>query len=218
MEQGSHEWIVARLGKITARLGKITASRFNDIVKIDGTLRTGDTPNSYMNEKIVEIMNHQSKNIVTSTAIEWSTDNESDARKLYEELTFSSVREVGFFTHSEMHYVGCYPDGLINGNGGIKIDCPYNSEDHVNTISNKKVPSQYIAQIQGNIWINDLDWVDFVSYDPRMIDDAYKIYIIRCRRDYGYIDNLISSLGEFWKKLQEKIEQLEPYIQTTVSI
>ena len=201
MEQRSNEWF-------QARLGKLTASRFDDIVKLDGTLRTGERPLNYMNEKIYELLNNKPFEIESNMAMQWGTDTEQEARLAYEYETFETVEEVGFVTHQGYGYIGCSSDGLVGEDGGIEIKCPYNSGNHISTLVNDKMPNRYKAQVQGNIFINELKWMDYVSYDPRMEKETMKIKIIRYERDDSYLRNLVHSLREFWHDLHQKLSNM----------
>lgn len=206
MEQRTDEWY-------QARLGKLTASRFNDIVKLDGTLKTGETPKNYMDEKIYELLNDKPINIEANKAMQWGTDTEDEARLAYEDSTFEIVQEVGFVVHPTYDFIGCSSDGLVGGNGGIEIKCPYNPTNHIRTIIDNECPSRYKAQVQGNIWINQLEWMDFVSFDPRMAQEERQIKIIRCYLDTKYVGNLEVSLSSFWEQTLYKLSQIpgSPY-------
>lgn len=105
----------------------------------------------------------------TPPSCQWGIDHEYEAIQAYEERTFREVKCPVEFRASRTHsYVGGTMDGLIGSVGGVKIKCPYNSSEHLdNNREGKQLYNQYMFQVQGYIWIYELSWIDFVSYDPR---------------------------------------------------
>ena len=188
-EQGTEEW-----HKI--RLGKITASKF-DIL----TGKTfGKTVYNYAYEIVAEIITGQWKE-VSAKQMEWGSENEPYARKAYKMLTFNNAKEIGFIEHDDM--IGCSPDGIIGDEGLIEIKCPWNSSNHVISLAKKEIPLIYKAQVQGQLWISERKWCDFVSYDPRVKDDFKKIILIRVNRDEEYIEFLKEKVFKFKKIVQD---------------
>ena len=91
----------------------------------------------------------------------------------------------------------------------IEIKCPYNSVNHVRTILSKEVPSEYIYQVQGQMWVLNKDWCDFVSYDPRM-PESHRMIIIRVERD----DEKIEALSELIEIFCERMKEMELEVDT----
>jgi len=58
-----------------------------------------------------------------------------------------------------------------------------------------------MPQVQGNLWINDREWCDFISFDPR-IDGDGRLFIKRIYRDETYIKNLERRVFAFIQKLE----------------
>jgi hypothetical protein len=50
-------------------------------------------------------------------------------------------------------------------------------------------PPEHRPQVQGNLWVTNRQWWDFVSYSPDM-PEHLRLYIFRVHRDEDYIDNL----------------------------
>lgn len=198
--QGSEEWL-------QARLGKATASRFNDIL---ATTRSGYSTSrrNYAAELAIEILTGQRNDFYKSSAMEWGTDTEPVARLQYTLETGNDVEETGFWEH-EILPCGASPDGLVNTDGLIEIKCP-NTATHMETLMSKKVPRQYIAQVQGQLWMTDRKWCDFVSFDPRIPENAQMI-IIRVARDDVFIRNLQFELENFLKEVHEQVEFIKNY-------
>ena len=53
-----------------------------------------------------------------------------------------------------------------------------------------------MAQLQGGMWLCNLKWADFVSFDPRLPPE-YRIFIQRVPRDAEYIGRLQSEIMGF---------------------
>ena len=197
-EQRSKEWF-------DDRLGYITASRFGDVMTKARGAGISKTAESYINEKIAELMTGQSREL-SGEALSWGVELESQARNLYEITRLVEVKNTGFIKSSCMPYVGGSPDGLVGIHGGIEIKCPYNTVNHLEYMKGV-IPKAYYAQIQGNIWISGLDWIDFVSYDPRLIDEERRLYIQRVERNTKFIaEELVPKLDEFIKVYLETLK------------
>jgi putative phage-type endonuclease len=172
------------------RLSKITASKF--AILMGKTF--GKTVYTYAYEIVAEMLTGEWKE-VSAKQMDWGHQNEPKARKNYKLATFNHVEEIGFIEHSEM--IGCSPDGLIGKSGMLEIKCPWNSSNHVISLSKKEVPAIYKAQVQGQLWVSERDWCDFVSYDPRIKDPLKQLIIIRANRDESYIDELKNKVYKF---------------------
>jgi len=198
--QGSDDWL-------RARAGHATASRFCDILaasKKDGKpLKARD---DYLMELVVEQITGEPIFSASSYAMQWGTASEPYARAAYERTTGSLVREVGFVKHKTHAWVGASSDGLVGASGGIEIKCPFNSAVHLATWEGG-MPEHHQAQVYGQMWILDLEWIDFCSYDPRMLGDGQhlQLYRQRIQRDQKYIDELEDKVLNFLSEVDAKV-------------
>src|SRR5688572_21732604 len=87
-------------------------------------------------------------------------EQEPLARMLYEELTFSEVKNGGFFDWGEY---GDSPDGLVADDGVTEFKSVIASTHEANIKRGAPDPS-YKWQIVGHIDGTTRDWVDFGSY------------------------------------------------------
>lgn len=199
IEQGSEEWL--RL-----RLGLVSASRFKDIM-INPRSKTelfSATAKSYMLELIAEIVTGEQRD-VSGKALEWGSNNEKSAQIEYAFEQGVTVDEIGICLTDDKQ-VGASPDGFVGGFGGIEIKCPYNSANHISTIIAGEMPKEHIAQVQGNLLVNNRLWWDFVSYDPR-IDGKGRIFITRIERDEEYIEKLQIKLTAFLIEMKRILKE-----------
>lgn len=198
--QRSPEWYAARLGLATG-------SRFADII---AKTRSGysTTRKNYAAELATERLTGIQAENFTSAAMTWGTDTEPVARLEYELTTGNTVEETGFWTHDTLK-AGASPDGFVGEDGLIEIKCP-NPATHIETLQTGKVPRQYVAQIQGQMWITNRKWCDFVSYDPRMPQNA-QLFITRVERDDEFIAELEREVTDFLGEVAELVEFIKNY-------
>jgi putative phage-type endonuclease len=193
-EQRSDEWFAQRLGKFTA-------STFGDCMS-SGRSKDSKftlTGQSLIREKITEIMTGERKRI-SGDALEWGTNNEPIAIELYEKVAGVKVKEAPFvILKGYEKWAGGSPDGFIeNTKGIIEVKCPFISVNHVEALIENKIPakafSKYYTQIQFNILCTGLEFCDFISFDPRMIEDKNKLCVVRIPRNEEYIVKIIERL------------------------
>jgi predicted phage-related endonuclease len=156
-----------------------------------------------MAELVAERLTGVSPDNYQSAAMQWGVENEATAQLEYSLLTGADVEETGLWLHDTLK-AGASPDGLVNEDGIIEIKCP-NSATHIDTLQKRAVPSQYWAQVQGQLWITGRLWCDFISYDPRMPVNAQMI-IVHVERDDDYIKKLEQEVREFLQGVDDQVE------------
>ena len=62
-----------------------------------------------------------------------------------------------------------------------------------------ELPATYKPQVQGQLWISEREWCDFVSYDPR-IPHSSRFFCTRVYRDEKYIKELETKEQDRQKK------------------
>ena len=191
-QQGSDEWF-------NVRLGKITASHFSDVM----AKGTSKTRKDYMIKLATERLTGLPEASYSNAYMEWGIENEPAAREYYETLYGVQVEQVGFAELNE--WVGCSPDGLVGKDGLVEIKCP-KSTTHVSTILNNKMQTCYTAQVQGQIWVMERKWCDWISFDPRVTSNP--LFMVRVQRDEKYIAVLELEVEQFIKELKVMIEKL----------
>jgi len=190
-EQGSPEWLAARLGIPSA-------SMFAKIVTTKGAWST--SADTYINQLVAERLTGEREEVFQSHHMIRGTELEPDARDLYSLMTNSEVIEVGFCLHDTLA-AGCSPDGLIGEDGGLEIKCPAPST-HVEYLRGGVLPSKYKQQVMGCLWITGREWWDFVSYHPTM-----KPLIVRVERDEEYIAALETCVTKAVHLIEQNVEK-----------
>ena len=197
IEQGSDDWLMLRLGKLTA-------SKFADVISKGRGKEPSKTRVSYMYQLAAEILVGEPTTFFKNAAMQWGTDCEPQARAAYEIKHDLDVVECAFIEHSE--WCGVSPDGLVGDNGLLEIKAP-NTTTHLKYYMAGTMPEEYLAQVQGQLWVSGRDWCDFVSYDPRVRSEA-DYFELRVNRDDEYIKNLEVQCGTFIDELKELLTKL----------
>lgn len=190
-EQGSDEWIAARLGIPSA-------SMYGKIITTQGKWST--QADTYINQLVAEKLTGEQTPFYQNEHMARGTELEPDARKMYEFIKDVEVQEVGFCLHDTLE-AGASPDGLIGEDGGLEIKCPAPAT-HVEYLRGGKLPSKYKQQVMGCLWITGREWWDFMSYHPSM-----KPLIVRVERDEDYIAELEACVSKAVKLIEENVEK-----------
>ncbi|WP_439234920.1 YqaJ viral recombinase family protein [Lonepinella koalarum] len=155
-EQGSEQWL-------TARLGIPTATGIKNIVTANGQKSSGWI--NYLAELVAESIEGASDNI-KSSAMERGNLLEPQARMAYEFETGYDVRQVGGVYLNADKELMVSPDGLIPElKKGLEIKCP-KMKTHIKYILESGVPTEYVIQVQIALWVTKYQSWDFVSYCP----------------------------------------------------
>ena len=189
VEQGSEEWFAARVGvpsasifdKIVTSKGALSTSKQKLIYKLAGERVIGEKEEGY-----------------TNGAMQRGIELEPEARALFELITDLEVEEVGLCYHDERKDRSCSPDGhIVKEKEGLEIKCP-ELQTHVEYLIAKKLPTKYIQQVQGSLYITGLERWHFFSYYPGM-----KPLHIVVERDEIFIAKLSKALDDFVVELDE---------------
>lgn len=196
IEQGSEAWL-------KLRLGVATASNFSKIIT-SKTAKISAGIDKYALQLATEKMLIEPEETYQSEAMKRGNDLEPDARQRYCEETLQVVECVTMFLSNCGNY-GYSPDGLVEQDGLIEIKCPL-ATTHANYIINRTLPSEYLQQVQGGLWISGRKWCDFVSYHPNFKEND--IFIIRVERDEHYIELLKDAVLQTIEKRDELLLRL----------
>lgn len=198
VEQRSKEWF-------EARLGVITGSRAKNIFKSNNL--------SFIDELIAERMTLIIEETYTSKFMEHGILFEPEALKTYNERTNSNATEVGYCMHDKYDWLAVSPDALIFENniavGAVEIKCP-SSRKHVEYMRQNKMPNEYKHQIfHYFIVIETLQYLDFVSYDPRF--DQKDLHVVRITREeiQEQLNETFAEYIKFFSKLSKYEKEIK---------
>jgi hypothetical protein len=199
-DQGSEEWL-------KARLGIPTASCFATIMAKGRDGGASKTRADYMRKLAGEILTGQPMDSYSNGHMERGKEWEPDARNLYAFMHDCEPQLVGFIRNGKK---GCSPDSLIGNNGGLEIKSAA-AHIQVERLLNDQLPAEHRAQVQGNLWIAEREWWDFASYCPSL-----PLFVVREYRDEEYISKLSSAVDQFSDELAAIVERVRAKTGSTL--
>ena len=181
VEQGSEAWLRARVGLPTSsefatvmakgKDGGASVTRKTYLMKLAGEILTGEPAESYMNAHM-----------------ERGKAMEEEAREAYAFMKDAEPQQVGFIVNGPK---GCSPDSLLGEDGGLEIKTAL-PHIQVERLLRGELPAEHKAQVQGNLWVTERKWWDFVSYCPRL-----PLLVVRVERDEEYITKISKAVDAF---------------------
>lgn len=192
-EQGSPAWYVCRLGLPTA-------SEFKTVLAQGRGGAESETRRTYLYKLVGEILTGEPMWNYTNEHFERGKQMEEEARDLYTFLTDAELTRVGFIKN---HGAGCSPDSLIGKNGMLEVKTKL-AHLQVEALLDGVLPPEHKAQVQGQLWIAEREWVDFVSYWPKL-----PLLKVRVHRDEPYIERLAKEVERFKDELQTLLARVQ---------
>lgn len=196
--QGTDEWKMLRLGKVTA-------SRVKDIV---ATTKTGysTSRDKYMTQLLLERLTNTVAESYSNDAMSWGTEQEPFARAAYEAAKSVMVDQVAFVNHPTIEMAGASPDGLVNDDGLVELKCPM-SHTHLESLLGG-LDDQYKVQVNWQMACTGRKWTDLCSFDPRFPAEL-QLVIKRFERDDTYIATLEKEVIKFLTELDDKLNKVK---------
>jgi len=196
-EQGTQEWHLARAGLPTAsefqcllakgRGGGESKGRATYIRTLAGQILTGEVLEGYTNQ-------HMERGKVM----------EGEARDWYVFDTDYELTRVGFI-RNDVFRAGVSPDSLIGTDGMLEIKTKL-PHLQLEVLEDGVLPSEHKAQCQGALWVTGRQWIDFVSYWPKL--PPFRIRVVR---DEPYIAALKIAVSDFNAELDALVGKYRNY-------
>ena len=193
-EQGTEEWLAARLGKPSA-------SMFSKLITMTG--KPSSSADAYINQLLGERITGKSEPHYQNEHMIRGNELESDARADYEFISGNTVDQVGFILDDSESY-GCSPDGLIGEDGGLEIKCPAQTTQAGYLRDSQSGVKKYYQQIQGCMWVTGRKWWDFFSYHP---DPNMPHVLVRVERNEEYIEKLSEQVLPVTTTIEKEMEK-----------
>ena len=195
LEQLSDEWF-------QARVGVPSASCFDKIVTSKGEPSKQAVNYAYTlaGERIAgaKAETHQ------SYAMARGCEMEAEARQLFKLITGHQVRQTGILYPDENKRFSCSPDGLIDeAETGLEIKSPL-IHTHVAYLLARKLPTEYVQQVQGSMLITGFRTWHFFSYYPGLPP-----LHIEVPRDDVFIHRLSFEIDKFCALVESTVEKLK---------
>lgn len=186
-EQGSPEWFACRLGVPTA-------SNFSAIL----AKGEGKTRRSYLLKLAGEILTGEVADSYTNPHMERGKLMEDDARQAFAFQFDLEPENVGFMKRGR---VGASPDSLIGPSALLEIKTKLPALQ-LDVLERGTLPSEHVAQVQGQLWISGRSHCHFVSYWPRL-----PLFHVIVERDEKYIATLEQTVSDFVGELDRLVEK-----------
>jgi hypothetical protein len=162
VEQGSIEWM-------QARLGRPTASRFDDVMTAKKLL---PAKTKYHSELVAEYILNQPIEWGSTNFTKRGTNEEGDARRYYSLREEVDVEQVGCILSDDGKIIGS-PDGLVGINGGLEIKI-FGAIKHMACVLGREPDP--IGQPQGLIRIAEREWWDILYYNGELPKRIVRVY------------------------------------------
>lgn len=226
--QGSIEWFEVRRGIATASQFSVVMSEGRadgtmPNTMIDALVKSGcsaaqlaaavkasksknanpaATRAKYLRELAGEILTGELGETYSNSHMERGSEQEAEARLLYAFQTDTEPTIVGFVRNGD---AGCSPDSLVGANGGLEIKSAL-AHIQIERLRKNALPPEHKAQVQGNLWLCEREWWDFMSYCPKLPP-----LIKRVHRDEVYIATMAAAVRKFNEELAELVEWIRAY-------
>jgi hypothetical protein len=199
-QQGSPEWHALRIGRVTS-------SRTKDIMKsdnlpvVDALIAERECFDDHLWDAL--------ENNYESEAMKWGTEQEPEAKAKYTAQTGIELIDVAFCIHDELDWLGMSPDGLTADHiGAVEVKCP-STKTHVRTIRMGGLPNEHKWQVYQYFLVNEkLQWLDFISYDPRFAPKPLYIYRVERNDIIEELKATMDALLKFWVKFEKYHQQV----------
>jgi hypothetical protein len=193
--QGSPEWL-------QVRCGVPTASEFDNIMKLDFTMKGGEGYKTYLYKKVAEAITGPLPSFGSR-----DTDRghflEPEAVPFFEMETGLDVHTVGFVM-SDDGRSGCSPDGLVGEDSGLEIKSP-GAVNQVRYLIDGKLPNDYSAQVHGSLYVTGRKEWHFMSYHRKLP----KFHLV-VKRDEEIMAKIGKCIAAFCADFDAAIEKIEP--------
>jgi len=192
------EWLEARAGVVTGTgLKRVMGRTYKD----------------YIYELIADSL-APVQEAYTNDLMERGHVMEDAAIEEYEARTGEVTEVVGFCLHSEHDWLGLSPDRLVRRGGkyvkGVEVKSP-KSKAHIKYLASDTVSSDYKYQVLHYFIIcPDLEEVDFITYDPRIVIEELRLKVITVKREdvAEEIEEVFEKLNKFrveWEHINSQL-------------
>jgi hypothetical protein len=197
IEQSTPEWYAIRRGLVTA-------SKFGTVLAhgTGGKADPSKTRRQYMLNLISERIGGEPADGYTNRHMERGKAMEQDALNLYALMHDVELERIGFVKANEN--VGCSPDAFaigVNGMAQVKTAEPHIQLERV---LKPELPKEHVAQVQGELWVCEREWNDFVSYWPGL-----PLMVTRVYRDEVKIKSIELGIEMFLNEMYELMTRLK---------
>ena len=184
------------------RAGNPGTSSFDKIITTKG--EPSKSAKDYMMQLAGELITGKSEEQFQSVHMSNGTLREPEARDTFRFITDIEIEEVGLVWKDERKLFHSSPDG-INTNlcTGLEIKSP-KMVTHLKYLIDGKLPTEYIQQVQGSMYVCEYETWHFMSYYPGL-----QPLIITVHRDEKFVKQLEKTLEDFTGELALLVRKLK---------
>lgn len=195
IKQRSDEWY-------EIRRGCLSASMANRIITAEG--KRSNSIQDVINEMVAQRITGEINEIPVTEAMQHGIDTEDEAVKFFEFANDVTVQKIGFVTIDKPDVrIGCSPDGIIKETKHLlEVKCPQ-AKKQIKVLRDAKLPTEYKAQTQMQLYVCNAEKLEFISYHPKSI-----ALMVSVERDDVFLHCLKNLLDEANDKINELTEQL----------
>lgn len=204
-----------------ARIGLVTSSKVHDAITPRQKNKAGESkPKHELPElearrklklqMISEMLTGRTTEHYVSPAMDWGVENEPRARAEYEYRIGANVEPLGIVMHPTNPRAAATADGWVKHNGILEIKCP-ETYTHLEYLESGEIPKEYLDQIDWQLACcgPEIEWCDFVSFDPRIEAEDLQLFTVRRERNPVRIAEMEDLVGIFLSELIQKFEQIK---------
>ncbi len=194
-EQRSPEWW-------KCRSGIPTASQFANVLAKGRGGGDSETRRTYLLKLAGERLTGEPMDSCSNHHMERGQAMEKEARNAYAFMHDADPTPVGFIRND---HAGASPDALMGDNGLLEIKT---AMPHllINQLLKGGFPPEHWAQTQGQLWVSERDWCDFVIYWPGL-----PLLVARTHRNENYIAELTAEVIRFNIELEIIVDKIQQY-------
>ncbi len=204
-EQGTKEWL-------SARIGIITASK----TPFDSKGKPIPTYKEYVSQKVAEafMQNNDGEPAekYTTEVMQIGTDLEHFGIERYEEVTGNKVETRSLLVADGL-MLGASPDGVVtDGKGNIEINIEVKSvllKTFISELADQVVTKRYNTQVQVQMYMLGCDMTHLVTQCQEVSGRPLDIIVSKIKRDEEFIENMIETINRYEYDFEERYELLD---------
>jgi putative phage-type endonuclease len=194
-------------GWYAARCGKVTASRMTDVLAKGRSGGPSLMRMDYIAELVCErLTGIPYRSAYQSAEMRWGIENEDGAALAYEVETGNQTELCSVVDHPMLPNCAATPDRMA-GAGLLEIKCP-KTRTHFEYMQGGTAPTEYVGQMTLQLACTKRQWVDFVSYDPRLPEDL-QLFIVRFEPLPAMIEAVEAEVQRFEAEVIRRLEEVQ---------
>lgn len=205
LQQGSDEWLAARLGLLTASEMKL-------IITPTLKIASNDKERAHLSELLAQRITGYVEPHYFNDDMLRGQEDEIEACIAYGRH-YAPVDNVGFITNDKWGFtIGYSPDGLVGDHGLVECKSrrqKYQVQTIIDNVGSDTAPDDYMIQLQTGLLVSERQWIDFISYSGGL-----PMAVIRVHPDPVMQDAIVSAATAFEKRITERRAEFDTIIAT----